>query len=76
MRDWERLSFLWEHNIPMTATELAIVSGNHRSHPYRLLAGIPPAKEGPRRWYPRDVECVLVGANCCPGEASDEVHHG
>ena len=76
MRDWVRLQFLWILNIPMTATELSLVKNSHRSHIYRLLAGIRPATEGPRRWRPRDVECVLLGANCCPDQENHEVHHG
>lgn len=59
MRDIERLSFLWQENIPMTANEIAAITNRHRGSIYRDLAGVLPAREKPRRWFPRHVERVI-----------------
>lgn len=55
----ERESFLWKENLPMTAAEIAAVTGIHRTTVYRSLAAVEPARENPRRWFPRDAERVI-----------------
>ena len=64
MNQWALLSFKWDRDIPMTAAELAAVSGNHRTHVYRKLAGVEPVCESPRRWFPRDASPLLFGTDC------------
>ena len=59
MNDLERLKFLWQAGLPLTATEIAIVTGLHRSSVYRQLAPLTPARVNPKRWLPRDAERII-----------------